>query len=1572
VALASNYGASPEGTYYTAVLHLSDGSTSTEYWLVPTTATAEIGGVRTKIMPAYVAARSVNKQYVDTAMAAYSAGLIPATGGSMSGPLMLSGDPVASKEASTKHYVDQAVTGLLPLSGGTLQGPITLPGDPTASLQAATKQYVDAVVLPESRVTNLAADLAAKAPLISPSFTSPTATADPTASLGLATKQYVDAVVLPESRVTNLAADLAAKAPLVAPSFTSPTATADPTASLGLATKQYVDAVVLPESRVTNLAADLAAKAPLVAPSFTSPTATADPTASLGLATKQYVDAHAGADATKLPLAGGALSGSLTLNANPDNASPSLQAATKQFVMNHGEISVTDFGAVGDWATDNKAAFNAAVLYAKTNGKTLYVPAGNYYLSNAVDFRGVSMRGVPVLGSISPVGSTLIGSACHDVIASPDGVEGGSKQMGDNYFTIRDLTILVDASRDATAQFNSVVNTSGNTVTWVSGSKFACLINGPGTPTVRINGTTYNVSSATDTTITTDTSVGTLTNATLWSAGTFVNRKRWALQRSAFSNNPGAAGWTGQTVGASKAIGATTMTLAITPTMNSSWGVAANGAVLIAGTNVCNYYGIVGAVLQNVTCGQQGTTDAVANIGDAVVPVNPWLYTDTADDFPGAEVGNVGIAFPQRDANASHNGLTGATIENVRVLRVDMWSGTGNKTGGLYTQILPYAAHFKNFHARGTTFGFIEAQSAVDIDREIYNQTTQDAAVFEGFEIHSPVPFVGVSGNFVSMNNFQLYSGTDDAVKVPSRGLILLMPTDPSCPICGFKNLPMGDWDIRNMYNEPGYSGLYYGPYAQIQGGMMRFNTGLMGSQPGPVLWDASTSTTDSVSMTSAAAPALIINGAGNKFRNAGINTTVGEVVDNSQGGTEWSGNHSYGVKDSFQVPARFGPANRIDGAFARTMSFGADTYQSGDGLFVSPENMFSWLSPTNAVVHDSTAPVTGTYLVLPAHPGVSLLGRLNGYDAWHVGSTFPKGTGTLVAMFRAVSTTSGTLQSMWNSGTLASQTCSLTAGVWTACTVPYDTTSIAIGSVIKIGGAWNGTDNAFSPATEIDVAYVAAVPDFTTLNATNLNAVNLTVTNPITLPGSPSTANQAANKGYVDTSFGGFGLIPSGIVNDSWPMHDGSGTTFAEASARNTITVTGTGSWGTVSGFTGSSYTFNGSGHGTAANLVTTNFDGTTPFSVSGKFKLSTFSGNPTIVSTLDISANGYKGWEVSLDTTGHITFYLINTFPTYAIAVTQNCFGLTANQIYNFAVTYSGSRLASGVKLYVNGSACSFGTTYNTLSGTTGTTASGLPMVIGSRTDGVNTASGVISDLQITNTVLTAQQAAALANGPFSESQVTNLVADLAAKALGTTTVNGHAISSNVVVSASDLTTGTLPASAEPAHTGDVTNTAGSVATTVRGLNGVLLSSLATCLLKNTTTTGLPSCAVSGTDYAPVASPTFTTQVTAPKFIGVIAGETDVAFSATPTFVATSNLNYISLTGNVTSSTLAAGANGQTINLIICQDATGSRTFVWPTTVRGGGTIGSTASTCSSQRFTYVGALSKWVSAGAIQTGL
>jgi parallel beta-helix repeat protein len=99
--------------------------------------------------------------------------------------------------------------------------------------------------------------------------------------------------------------------------------------------------------------------------------------------------------------------------------------------------------------------------------------------------------------------------------------------------------------------------------------------------------------------------------------------------------------------------------------------------------------------------------------------------------------------------------------------------------------------------------------------------------------------------------------------------------------------------------------------------------------------------------------------------------------------------------------------------------------------------------------------------------------------------------------------------------------------------------------------------------------------------------------------------------------------------------------------------------------------------------------------------------------------------------------------------------------------------------------------------------------------------------------------------------------------------------------------------------------------------------------------------------------------------KFI--ISGVNTVTFSATPTFDASlGNTQKITLTGNVTSSTLSNATTGQTINFLICQDATGGRTFVWPTNVKGGMTIGSTLSTCSAQNFIFDGTNAYAVSSG------
>lgn len=80
------------------------------------------------------------------------------TGGTMTGPLILSGTPTQAFQAATKQYIDNMIAATnnnfanyLPLAGGTLNGnltmggtaTLTLSGDPTVAAQAATKNYVD-------------------------------------------------------------------------------------------------------------------------------------------------------------------------------------------------------------------------------------------------------------------------------------------------------------------------------------------------------------------------------------------------------------------------------------------------------------------------------------------------------------------------------------------------------------------------------------------------------------------------------------------------------------------------------------------------------------------------------------------------------------------------------------------------------------------------------------------------------------------------------------------------------------------------------------------------------------------------------------------------------------------------------------------------------------------------------------------------------------------------------------------------------------------------------------------------------------------------------------------------------------------------------------------------------------------------------------------------------------------------------------------------------------------------------------------------------------------------------------
>src|SRR5882762_10755934 len=104
------------------------------------------------------------------------------------------------------------------------------------------------------------------------------------------------------------------------------------------------------------------------------------------------------------------------------------------------------------------------------------------------------------------------------------------------------------------------------------------------------------------------------------------------------------------------------------------------------------------------------------------------------------------------------------------------------------------------------------------------------------------------------------------------------------------------------------------------------------------------------------------------------------------------------------------------------------------------------------------------------------------------------------------------------------------------------------------------------------------------------------------------------------------------------------------------------------------------------------------------------------------------------------------------------------------------------------------------------------------------------------------------------------------------------------------------------------------------------------------------------------------------------IMAGEGVVAFSATPAFSSGAvQSQIITLTGNVTSWTMATGVAGRGFTLTICQGTGGPFTFPTtptPNTMHGVGTIGVTTPACNSQHFVYSANQAVWLADSAMVT--
>jgi hypothetical protein len=136
IALAPNAGATPMGSYYTAIFHFSDGTMSKQYWVVPVTVPgggpAKLAAIENSVLPTSLAMQTVSKQYVDNAIAEAqisplslsSSPYVLKAGDTMTGPLLLPADPVSPLQAADKNYVDENIAAL----GGGVSGTVrTLP-----------------------------------------------------------------------------------------------------------------------------------------------------------------------------------------------------------------------------------------------------------------------------------------------------------------------------------------------------------------------------------------------------------------------------------------------------------------------------------------------------------------------------------------------------------------------------------------------------------------------------------------------------------------------------------------------------------------------------------------------------------------------------------------------------------------------------------------------------------------------------------------------------------------------------------------------------------------------------------------------------------------------------------------------------------------------------------------------------------------------------------------------------------------------------------------------------------------------------------------------------------------------------------------------------------------------------------------------------------------------------------------------------------------------------------------------------------------------------------------------------
>jgi hypothetical protein len=323
-------------------------------------------------------------------------------GGTMTGLLVLSDDPVADLGAVTKQYVDAiedtlttSINGKLSTSGGTLTGFLTLDEDPTSDLHAATKQYVDDAA---GAKVDLAGDTLTGFLILH---------ADPSSEMHAVTKQYVDsgswATVVGGSASyagkgvrTNAAGFIDSSLLPITGSYQGAVDVTDTYAlpggynvgdyfavsisgTIDASWNSYITGSPSTAASGQFLIYNSAGDFDLVGDDVSSTAINgkldktggtmsgfivlhADPDSAMKAATKQYVD-------TMLPKAGGTMTGALTLSGAPSSGN---HAATKTYVDTGDALAALKANNLSDLASASTARTN---LGATSVGGDLFTAA---------------------------------------------------------------------------------------------------------------------------------------------------------------------------------------------------------------------------------------------------------------------------------------------------------------------------------------------------------------------------------------------------------------------------------------------------------------------------------------------------------------------------------------------------------------------------------------------------------------------------------------------------------------------------------------------------------------------------------------------------------------------------------------------------------------------------------------------------------------------------------------------------------------------------------------------------------------------------------------------------------------------------------------------------------------------------------------------------------------------------------------------------------------------------------------------------------------------------------------------